>query len=119
MSLLQQQAADLFGEGDVDTKSQGQLCGELLVETERHRVREPRGGRETLAREMDTRFGGAEVHRTPQATSDPLEFSFAQFRVREWIARGPDGVRYAFIERVEPPLEGWPNLVRERTFSRG
>lgn len=50
-----------------------------------------------------------------QAASDPLEFSFGRFRVREWIAAGPDGVRYAFIERVAPPLEGWPQLVK---FSR-
>ena len=50
-----------------------------------------------------------------QATSDPLEFIFGRFRVREWVVRGPDGVRYALIERVEPPLEGWPHM---RQFSR-
>jgi len=62
----------------------------------------------------------ASVHTSLQArgwqgASDPLEFSFGPFRVGEWIVRGPDGVRYALIERIEPPLEGWPHM---RRFSR-
>jgi len=62
----------------------------------------------------------ASVHASLQAkgwqgTTDPVEFSFGPFRVGEWIVRGPDGVRYALIERIEPPLEGWPHL---RKFSR-
>ncbi len=50
-----------------------------------------------------------------QATADPLEFAFGRFRVREWIVRGPDDVRYALIERLEPPLVDWPHLKK---FSR-
>lgn len=50
-----------------------------------------------------------------QAPSDPVEFTFGKFHVKEWIAAGPDGVRLALIERVAPMLEGWPEL---RKFSR-
>ena len=50
-----------------------------------------------------------------QASSDPTEFTFGPFRVKEWIVRGRDGVRFALIERIEPVLEGWPNLNK---FSR-
>lgn len=49
------------------------------------------------------------------APSDPVEFSFGPFVVQEWLPRGPDGVRIAVIERVAPPLEGWPHM---RKFSR-
>lgn len=42
--------------------------------------------------------------------SPPVSFTFGPFTVIEWIARGPDGVRIAMIERVAPTLEGWPNL---------
>lgn len=53
-----------------------------------------------------------------QAASDPVQFSFGPFVVKEWIARGPDGVRLALIERVAPPLEGWPHLnVTSRVFN--
>lgn len=49
------------------------------------------------------------------AHSDPVRFSFGPFTVVEWIPVGPDGVSLAMIERVAPPLEGWPEL---REFSR-
>ncbi len=42
------------------------------------------------------------------AQSDPVTFAFGPFTVKEWIPRGPDGVRLAFIQRVDPPLEEWP-----------
>ena len=45
-----------------------------------------------------------------QATSDPVTFSFGPFVVTEWLARGPDGIVLAMIERVSPPLDGWPAL---------
>lgn len=45
-----------------------------------------------------------------QAASDPVEFSFGPFVVKEWLTRGPDGIVLALIERVEPPLEGWLHL---------
>ena len=45
-----------------------------------------------------------------QAYSDPVQFAFGPFEVREWLARGPDGIVLALIERIRPPLEGWPQL---------
>ncbi len=45
-----------------------------------------------------------------QAVSDPVQFTFGPFVVNEWLTRGPDGVVLALIERVQPPLEGWPHL---------
>ena len=50
-----------------------------------------------------------------QAPGDPVRFKFGPFDVTEWIARGPDGLTFALIERHEPPLEGWPHL---KDFSR-
>lgn len=47
--------------------------------------------------------------------AEPSQFTFGPFEVIEWIARGPDGVRIAFSERLAPALEGYPNLKR---FSR-
>ncbi len=53
-----------------------------------------------------------------QGDSPPLEYTFGPFRVIEWIARGPDGVRLALIERLAPTLEGWPHLnVISRSFN--
>ena len=49
-----------------------------------------------------------------QFTSEPVRFEFGPFVVWEVLAKGPDGVVFAMIERVRPPLEGWPNL---REFS--
>ncbi len=51
-----------------------------------------------------------------QAASDPVEFSFGPFIVKEWLARGPDGIIIAMIERVAPPLEGWPNIREMSRF---
>ncbi len=42
--------------------------------------------------------------------SDPIRFAFGPFVVWEVLAKGPDGVVIAMVERVQPPLEGWPNL---------
>jgi catechol 2,3-dioxygenase-like lactoylglutathione lyase family enzyme len=50
-----------------------------------------------------------------QAHSDPVQFTFGPFVVREWITLGPDGMSIALIQRLAPPLEGWPAL---REFSR-
>ncbi len=49
------------------------------------------------------------------AVSDPIEFSFGPFVVKEWIVTGPDGISIALIERVKPELVDWPNL---KEFSR-
>ncbi len=58
---------------------------------------------------MDRKFAELQV-RDWQAASDPVEFSFGPFVVKEWLARGPDGIVIAVIERVQPPLEGHPHL---------
>ncbi len=53
-----------------------------------------------------------------QGDSEPIQYTFGPFEVIEWIARGPDGVRVAFIERLKPTLEGWPDLkAMSRTFN--
>ncbi|MFQ5636043.1 MAG: VOC family protein [Gammaproteobacteria bacterium] len=39
------------------------------------------------------------------ASTDPIEYDFGPFTVREWLTCGPDGVQWALIERVNPPLE--------------
>jgi len=50
-----------------------------------------------------------------QAVSDPVQFSFGPYVVKEWIVRGPDGLMFALIQRVKPTLTDWPNL---KEFSR-
>ena len=45
-----------------------------------------------------------------QAVSDPVQFTFGPFVVKEWLVRGPDGIVFALIERVQPPLDGYPYL---------
>ncbi|WP_291076175.1 VOC family protein [Hyphomonas sp.] len=53
-----------------------------------------------------------------QGDSAPIQYTFGPFEVIEWIARGHDGVRVAFIERLNPELEGWPDLkIMSRTFN--
>ena len=47
--------------------------------------------------------------------ADPVKLHFGPFTVNEWLARGPDGIVFALIERIEPPLKGWPAL---RSISR-
>ena len=50
-------------------------------------------------------------------TSDtnPIQFSFGPFVVKEWIVKNSDGIAFALIERISPTLEGWPHL---KEFSR-
>jgi catechol 2,3-dioxygenase-like lactoylglutathione lyase family enzyme len=45
-----------------------------------------------------------------QFYSDPIQFHFGPFIVWEVLAKGPDGIVIAMVERVQPPLEGWPQL---------
>ncbi len=59
--------------------------------------------------DMESQFVALQA-RDWQAASDPVQFSFGPFVVEEWLARGPDGIVLALIERIEPPLEGWPHL---------
>jgi len=52
------------------------------------------------------------------AGDDPVGFTFGPFVVNEWLPSGPDGVRFAVIERVAPTLEGWPQLKKlSRVFN--
>ena len=59
--------------------------------------------------DMDDMFGKFQA-RDWQAVSDPVQFAFGPFVVKEWLVRGPDGIVFALIERVQPPLEGYPRL---------
>ena len=52
-----------------------------------------------------------------QGDSIPQTLIFGPWEVIEWIARGPDGVRFAFIERIKPALEGWDFEILSRTFN--
>lgn len=65
--------------------------------------------------DMATQFAELQA-RHWQAVSDPVEFAFGPFVVREWLARGPDGIVIALIERVRPALEGWPHLRKMSQF---
>jgi catechol 2,3-dioxygenase-like lactoylglutathione lyase family enzyme len=47
--------------------------------------------------------------------SPPVAWDFGAVSVREWVARGPDNVRLALIERVAPPLADFGHL---RHFSQ-
>lgn len=60
---------------------------------------------------MDDSFAALQA-KDFQAATDPVQFGFGPFVVREWLARGPDGIVFALIERVEPPLEGWPHMKK-------
>lgn len=63
----------------------------------------------TRVADMDSKFREFQAQHW-QSVSDPVEFSFGPFVVEEWLARGPDGIVIAMIERKQPPLEGWPHL---------
>ncbi len=63
----------------------------------------------TRVADMDAKFREFQANDW-QAVSDPVEFGFGPFVVEEWLARGPDGIVIAMIERKQPPLEGWPHL---------
>lgn len=49
------------------------------------------------------------------STTPPQQFTFGPFVVKEWITKDVNGVAFALIERLQPTLEGWPNL---KAFSR-
>jgi len=63
--------------------------------------------------DIHAKFGQLREHGW-QFYSDPIQFTFGPFVVWEVLTKGPDGVVFAMVERVEPPLEGWPHL---REFS--
>ncbi len=44
------------------------------------------------------------------ALADPVEMNMGAVRVIEWLTQGPDGIVVAFIERITPPLEGFPEF---------
>jgi len=53
-----------------------------------------------------------------QARAPITQFSFGKFVVKEWIVRSPSGLAFAMIQRIEPKLEGWPNIKSlSRTFN--
>lgn len=61
--------------------------------------------------DMDATFAATQS-RDWQAYSDPVQFTFGPFVVKEWLTRGPDGIVIAMIERIAPPLEGFPQLKK-------
>ena len=64
--------------------------------------------------DMDRKFQQMQKLGWTSAT-DPVQFSFGPFEVKEWIVKNADGVAFALIERIKPELEGWPQL---KEFSR-
>lgn len=40
--------------------------------------------------------------------SEPVDWSFGELSIREWLARGPDDVVVAIIQRLAPPLDPPP-----------
>ena len=60
-------------------------------------------------RDMDTNFQEFQNHGW-HGYSDPMQYSFGPFEVKEWVTVGPDALSFALIERVKPELEGWPQL---------
>lgn len=65
-------------------------------------------------RDLDGKFAELQA-RGWQGYADPIQLTFGPFTVREWLGRGPDGIVIALIQRLAPPLEGYPTL---REFSR-
>ena len=63
----------------------------------------------TRVADMDVKFRAMQTLGW-QGYSDPLQFGFGPFEVKEWLARGRDGIVIALIERLRPPLQGWPQL---------
>ena len=49
------------------------------------------------------------------SATDPIQFNFGPYVVKEWIVKNADGVAFALIERIAPELTDWPNL---KGFSR-
>jgi len=47
-----------------------------------------------------------------KGVSPPVDWQFGQLQVQEWLARGPDSVILALIERLAPPLKGWDGLEK-------
>lgn len=65
-------------------------------------------------KDMDKKFEQLQKLGWTSATN-PIQFTFGPFVVKEWIVKNADGVAFALIERLKPELEGWPNL---KEFSR-
>jgi catechol 2,3-dioxygenase-like lactoylglutathione lyase family enzyme len=42
--------------------------------------------------------------------SDPVAFQLGDSQVKEWLGISADRIRFAFIERVSPPLQGWEHM---------
>lgn len=70
--------------------------------------------------DVNTRVNGAiELAKTLNkhhwfGVCDPVPMSFGPFNVIEWLAKGHDGVKFACIERISPPLE---NGAQQALFS--
>lgn len=49
--------------------------------------------------------------------SEPVDWRFGALDVREWLARGPDGVIFAFMQRLAPPLDVEPGPGFSHAFN--
>lgn len=47
-----------------------------------------------------------------RAPSDPVRYTTYGFDVLQWAPSSPDGIRLSFVQRIAPPLVGWPQLKR-------
>ncbi len=47
-----------------------------------------------------------------RAPSAPVRYKTYGVEVIQWAPSSPDGVRLSFIQRIAPPLVGWPELKR-------
>jgi len=47
-----------------------------------------------------------------RAPSEPVRYKTYGVEVIQWAPSSPDGVRLSFIQRLAPPLQGWPELKR-------
>lgn len=59
--------------------------------------------------DIDRKFEQAEQFGWHVASS-PVLYDFGQFKVVEGLLKGPDAVVIAAIQRIAPPLTGWPHL---------
>ena len=48
-----------------------------------------------------------------RAPADPVRYTaYNVLEVIQWAPSSPDGVRLSFIQRISPPLRGWPEIKR-------
>ncbi len=61
--------------------------------------------------EMDTMYRELE-NEGWNGYAEPLRYTFGIYDVSEVLMKGPDGVTIAFMQRFNPPLEGFPHMKK-------